>query len=45
MNRYLMLRAQYTRNNGTYSLSVRENDPAGLVKDWDLFALQVAVRF
>jgi hypothetical protein len=45
VNRYLMLRAQYSRNNGTYTLSVRENDPAGLVKDWDLFAIQVAVRF
>ena len=42
---HVMLRAQYSRSTGTYSLSVRENDPADLIKDWDLFALQIAVRF
>ncbi|HYN79593.1 MAG TPA: hypothetical protein VES73_17565 [Lamprocystis sp. (in: g-proteobacteria)] len=42
---HLMLRADYQRHQGTYTLSVRENDPAGLVPDWDLFALQIAVRF
>ena len=44
-NAHVMLRAQYSRTNGTYTLSVRENDPADLIKDWDLFALQIAVRF
>jgi hypothetical protein len=44
-NKHLMLRAQYTRNNGTFPLSPRENDPSGLAKEWDLFALQIAVRF
>mgnify|MGYP003382453702 CR=1 FL=1 len=44
-SQYMMLRAQYSRHNGTYSLAERENDPADLVKDWDLFALQFAVRF
>jgi outer membrane receptor protein involved in Fe transport len=44
-SQYMMLRAQYSRHNGTYSLAARENDPADLVKDWDLFALQFAVRF
>lgn len=42
---YMMLRAQYSLHNGTYTLSTRENDPTDLVKDWDLFALQFAVRF
>ncbi len=30
---------------GTFALSIRENDPADLTKDWDLFAVQIAVRF
>ena len=45
VNPYLMVRADYQRYQGTYSLSTRENDPADLVPDWDLFALQIAVRF
>jgi hypothetical protein len=45
VNPHLMLRADYQRHQGTYSLSSRENDPAQLVPDWDLFALQIAVRF
>lgn len=28
-----------------YPLPARENDPADLVKDWDLMTPQVAVRF
>jgi hypothetical protein len=45
LNPNLMLRLDYERHQGTYSLATRENDPAGLVKDWDLVALQLAVRF
>ena len=44
-NPHVMLRADYERHQGTYSIAARENDPAALVKDWDLFALQIAVRF
>ncbi len=45
INRYVMVRADYQRHQGTYTLAIRENDPAALVRDWDLFALQIAVRF
>lgn len=45
VNPHLMLRADYQHYQGTYSLATRENDPADLVPDWDLFALQIAVRF
>jgi hypothetical protein len=40
-----MLRADYQRHQGTYSLTPRENAPGDLVPDWDLFAVQIAVRF
>ena len=45
VNRHLMLRAEYQRHNGAFVLSFKENDPPDLVKHWDLFALQVSVRF
>ncbi len=45
LNTHVMLSADYEHHQGTYTLSARENDPAALVKDWDLFALQLAVRF
>jgi len=45
LNPHVMLRAQYERHQGTYTIAARENDPATLVEDWDLFALQLAVRF
>ena len=45
LNRNLMLRPEYSRHNGTYPLPARENDPADLVKVWDLMTPQVAVRF
>ncbi|WP_295447187.1 TonB-dependent receptor [uncultured Thiodictyon sp.] len=45
INPQVMLRADYARHQGTYTISTRENDPAALAKDWDLFALQIAVRF
>lgn len=42
----LMVEIDYSRHRGTYDLSIRENpDPSRLVKDWDLFAAQVSVRF
>lgn len=42
----VMLRAEFQRNDGTFMLSNRENpDPGQLIRNWDLFALQLAVRF
>ncbi|MEE4278846.1 MAG: hypothetical protein V2I82_10315 [Halieaceae bacterium] len=40
-----MLRSEYSRREGTYILSARENPPAGLQKDWHYFAVQAALRF
>jgi len=41
-----MLRAEYQRHDGTFILSERENpDPTRHRRDWELFALQLAVRF
>lgn len=45
VNRNLMLRAEYSRREGTYALSPRENDPGSLRRDWQLFAAQIALRF
>lgn len=45
IGRHVMLRADYERHQGSLTLSSRENDPSDLVEDWDLYALQVAVRF
>ena len=45
LNHTLMLRAEYSRHNGTCPLLAREKDPADLVKDWDPMTPQVAVRF
>ncbi|WP_295387812.1 TonB-dependent receptor [uncultured Thiodictyon sp.] len=42
---HVMLSAEYERHQGTYTTSYRENGAAALVRDWDLFALQIAVRF
>jgi hypothetical protein len=42
----LMLRLEYQRQHGTYSLSFRENpDASQLVKDWDAFAASISFRF
>lgn len=42
----LMFRLEYQRQQGTYSLSFRENpDPSQLVEDWDAFAASISVRF
>jgi hypothetical protein len=42
----LMLRVEYQRQQGTYTLSIRENpDPSQLVEDWDVFAASISVRF
>ncbi|MCG6967658.1 MAG: hypothetical protein LJE59_14235 [Chromatiaceae bacterium] len=41
-----MLRAEYQWNDGTWTLSRRENpDPAATVKDWDMFSLLASYRF
>jgi hypothetical protein len=41
-----MFRLEYQRQQGTYSLSFRENpDPSQLVEDWDAFAASISVRF
>lgn len=45
IGRHVMLRADYQRHQGGYALSFRENDASTLAPDWDLYALQVAVRF
>lgn len=42
----LMVRLDYQRHQGTYALSFRENpDPDQLVRDWDMIAIQAAIRF
>jgi hypothetical protein len=42
----LMVRLEYQRHQGTYSLSFRENpDPSQLVEDWDAFAASISLRF
>ncbi len=46
INRHLMARAEYQRHDGTFFLSNRENPDFGdLVREWDVFALQLSVRF
>jgi hypothetical protein len=46
INQHVMVRAEYQMNDGTFVLSNRENPiPGDLVRNWDLFALQLAVRF
>ena len=41
-----MLRADYQWNDGTWTLSRRENPvPSDLVKDWDMFSLLASYRF
>jgi hypothetical protein len=41
-----MLRAEYQRNRGTWTLSRRENPvPTATVKDWDMFSLLASYRF
>lgn len=42
----LMVEIDYSRHQGTFDLSIRENpDPSQLVEDWDRFAAQISVRF
>lgn len=42
----LMLRLEFQRHIGTYSLSFRENpDPGQLQEHWDAFAASISVRF
>jgi hypothetical protein len=41
-----MFRLEYQRHDGTYALSIRENpDPANLVREWDVFAASISLRF
>jgi hypothetical protein len=46
INRHWMVRAQYSYNDGTFTLSSRENpNPADRERYWNMFAVQVAFRF
>jgi len=45
VNRRLMLRAEYATHDGAHALSLRDNAPSELRRDWQVFALQAAVRF
>ncbi len=45
VNQHLMLRAEYSRRDGTYILSARENPLSELERKWHYLALQIAVRF
>lgn len=46
INPHVMLRLEYQRHDGTYHLSIRENpDPTQLVREWDVFAASISVRF
>jgi hypothetical protein len=41
-----MFRLEFQRHDGTYALSIRENpDPGNLVREWDVFAASISVRF
>lgn len=42
----LLLRLEYQRHQGTFALSLLENPPgSGLVRDWDVWAASVSIRF
>jgi hypothetical protein len=46
LNPNIMFRLEFQRHDGTYSLSIRENtNPGDLVREWDVFAASVSVRF
>jgi hypothetical protein len=46
INPYIMFRLEAQRQDGTYALSIRENpDPTALVREWDVFAASISVRF
>ncbi len=46
INPNIMFRLEYQRHDGTYALSIRENpDPGNLVREWDVFAASISVRF
>jgi hypothetical protein len=46
INPNIMFRLEYQRHDGTYALSIRENpDPGDLVREWDVFAASISVRF
>jgi hypothetical protein len=46
INPNIMLRLEFQRHDGTYALSIRENpEPGNLVREWDVFAASISVRF
>ena len=46
LNAHAMVRAEYHRINGTASLPLQDNpDPSQWVQKWNMFSLQVSVRF
>lgn len=46
INPNIMFRLEFQRHDGTYALSIRENPDSGnLVREWDVFAASISVRF
>jgi hypothetical protein len=46
VNPSVMFRLEFQRHDGTFSLSIRENpNPEDLVREWDVFAASISVRF
>jgi hypothetical protein len=46
INPNIMFRLELQRHDGTFALSIRENpDPDALVREWDVFAASISVRF
>ncbi|QVL46777.1 MAG: hypothetical protein KFB96_13485 [Thiocapsa sp.] len=46
INPNIMFRLEFQRHDGTYALSIRENPESGdLVREWDVFAASISVRF
>ncbi len=46
INTNTMLRLEYQRHQGTFALSIRENqDTSQRIKDWDVFAASISLRF
>jgi len=45
INKNIMFRADYHRNEGTATLSGAENDMTKVEQDWDMFAVSLSYRF
>jgi hypothetical protein len=42
----IMFRLEYQRHDGTFALSIKENsNPEDLVREWDVFAASISIRF